>query len=269
MGIAAKVKKERADKILVAGGLAESRHRAQALIMAGRVFSGGKRVEKAGQLIPVDRDISLKERIPYVSRGGLKLKEALTAFRVPAKGRIAADLGASTGGFTDCLLQEGASKVYAVDVDTRQLDIHLREDPRVVLIAKNARYLEKSDFQDSLDVVVIDVSFISVLKVLPAVKDFIGKARLIALIKPQFEAGKGRVGKRGVIRDPALHEEVLGRILREARRMSFMPRGVMRPSTLGQKGNQEFFVHWVLGDWLVSPGSIDNLIKEAVWDEHD
>ncbi|MBN1222621.1 MAG: TlyA family RNA methyltransferase [Candidatus Aminicenantes bacterium] len=261
--------KDRADKILVTKGFAESRHKAQALIMAGLVFSGGERVAKAGQLIQVDREIFLKERMPYVSRGGLKLKEALTAFQIPMKGKIAADLGASTGGFTDCLLKEGAEKVYAVDVDTRQLDVHLRQDARVVLIEKNARYIEKNDFKDSLDVVVIDLAFISVLKVLPAVKEIIGKGRLIALIKPQFEVGKGRVGRKGIIKDRAMHEEVLKRIVREARIISFAPLGIMKPSVLGQKGNQEFFIHWIPGEEPLDSIRVAHLIKEAVWDEHD
>ena len=260
-------KKERADKLVVSRGYAESRHKAQALIMAGLVYSGGIRVEKAGQLVPSDRELSLKERAPYVSRGGLKLKEALDAFQISVEGKVAADLGASTGGFSDCLLQEGAKKVYAIDVDTRQIDSHLRNDPRVILIEKNARYLEKTDFQDVLDVVVMDLSFISVLKVLPAVKTIIGNGTLLALIKPQFEVGKGKVGKKGIVRDPAQHEEVLERITREAGVLSFAFLGVLKTSVLGQKGNQEFFVRWSLENGPVNPVPAENLIKEAVWDD--
>ena len=259
--------KERADTLVVSRGYAESRHKAQALIMAGLVFSGETRIEKAGQLVPVDQELSLKERIPYVSRGGLKLKEALDTFKISVKVKVAADLGVSTGGFTDCLLQEGAKKVYAVDVDTRQIDSRLRRDPRVVLIEKNARYLENTDFQDVLDVVVLDLSFISVIKVLPAVKAITGKGTVLALIKPQFEVGKGKVGKKGIVRNPAQHEEVLERIVREAEAQSFSFHGVMRTSVLGQKGNQEFFVRWSLEQR--SPDSVcaAKLIKEAVWDE--
>ena len=264
-----KTLKERADKILVIKGLAESQHRAQALIMAGLVFSEGVCVAKAGQLLPVDREIFLKERMPYVSRGGLKLKEALAGFRISPEGKTAADLGASTGGFTDCLLQEGARKVFAVDVDPRQLDVHLRQDPRVVPVKKNARYLGRDDFPDPLDVVVMDLSFISVLKVLPAVKEFIGGGCLLALIKPQFEAGKGQVGRGGIVRNPALHEEVLVRVVREAQVLSFAAMGIMKPSVLGQKGNQEFFIHWLLGAEPLSSSRVSHLIKEAVWDEHD
>ena len=261
------IKKERADKLVVSQGYAESRHKAQALIMAGLVYSGGTRVEKAGQLVPLDRDLSLKERIPYVSRGGLKLKEALDSFRVSVEDKIAADIGASTGGFTDCLLQEGAKKIYAIDVDTRQIDSRLRNDPRVVLIEKNARYLEKRDFQDVLDLVVLDLSFISVLKVLPALKEIIGTGTLLVLIKPQFEVGKGKVGKKGIVRDPMQHAEVLERITREAEAQSFFMLGVMKTSVLGQKGNQEFFIRWSQEKGSLDPAHTVNLIKEAVWDD--
>jgi 23S rRNA (cytidine1920-2'-O)/16S rRNA (cytidine1409-2'-O)-methyltransferase len=202
-----------------------------------------------------------------VSRGGLKLKEALDAFQISTEGKIAADLGASTGGFTDCLLQEGAKKVYAVDVDTRQLDIHLRNDPRVFLIEKNARYLDKTDFQDELDMVVLDLSFISVLKVLPAVKEIVGNGTLLTLIKPQFEVGKGKVGKKGIVRDPVQHQEVLERIVRDAEVQSFSFRGVLKTSVLGQKGNQEFFVHWSPENEALDITYTGNLIKEVVWDD--
>jgi 23S rRNA (cytidine1920-2'-O)/16S rRNA (cytidine1409-2'-O)-methyltransferase len=259
--------KERADKLVVSRGYAKSCHKAQALIMAGLVYSRGTRVEKAGQLLSLDGELSLKERIPYVSRGGLKLKEALDTFKISVASKVAVDLGASTGGFTDCLLQEGAKKVYAIDVDTKQIDSHLRNDPRVILIEKNARYLEKSDFQDVMDVVVLDLSFISVLKVLPALKMIIGIGTLLALIKPQFEVEKGKVGKKGIVRDPAQHEEVLERITGEAGAMSFSTLAIMKTSVLGRKGNQEFFVHWSLENGPSEPAHTVNLIKEAVWDE--
>jgi len=259
--------KQRADVLVVSQGLVESRHKARALIMAGLVYSGNTRIAKAGQLVPGNCKLTLKDRAPYVSRGGLKLKGALDAFGISVDGRIAADLGVSTGGFTDCLLKEGAKKVYAVDVDTRQIDVHLRNDPRVVLIEKNARYLERKDFQDALDVVVLDLSFISVLKILPALKAVIGSGTLLALIKPQFEVGKGKVGKKGIVRDPAQHEEVLERIVREAGALSFSFLGVVKASVLGQKGNQEFFVRWSLGNGLSESVHVVNLIKEAVWDE--
>jgi len=261
--------KERADKLVVIRGLAESRQKAQALIMAGLVFSEGKRIEKPGQRMGADQEISLKGKIPFVSRGGLKLEEALRSFKIPVEGQIAADLGASTGGFTDCLLQKGAKKVYAVDVDVKQLDWRLREDPRVVPIEKNARYLKKDDFADSPDIVTMDLSFISVLKVLPAIKEFIGNGALLSLIKPQFEVGKHQVGKRGVVRDKTLHEDVLEKIIREATELKFFPVGLIKSSFRGQRGNREFFILWTLGKKSLNSKEIQRLIKEAVWDEEN
>lgn len=262
-------KKESVDKVVVNRGLAESRHKARALIMAGLVFSGGQRIAKSGQKIGIDDEIYIKERMPYVSRGGLKLKEALEAFKITAEDKIAADLGASTGGFTDCLLQEGARRVYAVDVETNQLDWHLREDPRLILIKKNARYLKKCDFQDELAIVTMDLSFISVLKVMPAVKEFLGSGSLLSLLKPQFEVGKGEVGKGGIVRDPFLHQRVLGKIAWKAARLGFKLRGLIKTSVRGQKGNQEFFACWSLAERSLNPNRIQRLIKEVVWDEKD
>jgi 23S rRNA (cytidine1920-2'-O)/16S rRNA (cytidine1409-2'-O)-methyltransferase len=205
--------------------------------------------------------------MPYVSRGGLKLKEALEAFQIPVQGKVTADLGASTGGFIDCLLQKGAKRIYAVDVDIRQIDWRLREDPRVICIHKNARYLKKDDFGDALDIVTTDLSFISVLKVLPAVKEFLGGGRLLSLIKPQFEVEKGQVGKKGVVRNPALHEDVLDRIIEEAHKMGFALRGLIKSSHRGQKGNREFFIFWSLEEESLGQGEVQRLIKEAVWNE--
>jgi 23S rRNA (cytidine1920-2'-O)/16S rRNA (cytidine1409-2'-O)-methyltransferase len=259
--------KERADKIVVDRGLAESRQKAQALIMAGRVFSGGERIDKPGQKLNSEQEITLTEKIPFVGRGGIKLAEALDTLGISMAGKVAADLGSSTGGFTDCLLQRGARKVYAVDVDTRQLDCRLREDPRVVMIDKNARYLMKEDFSDSLDVIAVDLSFISVLKVLPAIKNFIGAGLLVALIKPQFEVGKGQVGKKGVVRDPRLHEEVLAKMVHEAKNFGFHALGLVRSPIVGQKGNREFFVLWSTQQPGLAPDRILTLVKEAVWNE--
>jgi 23S rRNA (cytidine1920-2'-O)/16S rRNA (cytidine1409-2'-O)-methyltransferase len=258
--------KERADKIVVDRGLAKSRHKAQALILAGLVYSEKGRVEKPGQLVPAGTEIFLKETMPYVSRGGLKLIEALEFFAIAPEDKVAADLGCSTGGFTDCLLKEGAKKVYAVDVDTRQIDVNLREDPRVVLIKKNARYLERDDFPDPLDLITMDLSFISVLKVLPAIKKIIGNGELIALIKPQFEVGKGQVGKGGIVRNPDLHAEVLQGILQQVGRMGFLVQGLMKTSVRGQKGNREFFVRLSLFKDSLTHAQAQKLIKEAVWD---
>jgi 23S rRNA (cytidine1920-2'-O)/16S rRNA (cytidine1409-2'-O)-methyltransferase len=261
-----KTMKDRADKILVDRGLAESRHKAQALILAGLVYSKNGRVEKPGHLVPVDTEVFLRETMPYVSRGGLKLKEALEFFAVAPKGLIAADLGCSTGGFSDCLLKEGAKRVYAVDVDTRQIDVNLREDPRVVLIEKNARYLEQKDFPEPLDLITMDLSFISILKVLPAVRNILKDGDFIVLIKPQFEVGKGLVGKGGIVRDPHLHAEVLERILEEARGMGYLVQGLMKTSVRGQKGNREFFVHWSLVKDSLTRAQVQKSIKEIVWD---
>jgi len=261
--------KERADLILTRRGLAETRQKAQALIMAGLVFSGEQRVEKPGQMLDADSDLVLHGRMAFVSRGGMKLQEALAHFRIDPSGRAAADLGSSTGGFTDCLIQNGAARVYAVDVDTRQIDWRLRKDPRVVLIQKNARYLEKADFPEAIDIVTMDLAFISVLKVLPAVGFFAPRASVLALVKPQFEADRRKVGKRGVIRSPEVHEEVLNRVLAEAVGSGFMAEGVFKPSVRGQKGNQEFFVLWTRDGDSNSQDRFKTFIKEAVWDEKD
>jgi 23S rRNA (cytidine1920-2'-O)/16S rRNA (cytidine1409-2'-O)-methyltransferase len=259
--------KERADKMLVTQGLAGSRHRAQALIMAGDVYTGELRVEKPGQLLDAGKRLRLKQRLPYVSRGGLKLEAALQRFGIQVQGRIGLDLGASTGGFTDCLLQNGAARVYAVDVDPRQLDWKLMNDPRVTAIKKNARYLSAGDLPGPVDLAVMDLSFISVLKVLPALSGLIGGGKVIALIKPQFEVGKGRVGKKGVIRDSSLHIEVLTRVTAEAGLMGFGLGGALRSPVSGQKGNREFLVLWELGPSSLTPLQRDSQIKEAVWDE--
>ena len=261
--------KERADKIVVDRGLAESYKKAQALIMAGRVFSDGERIDKPGQKVNSNQEIIIKEQIPYVSRGGYKLSEALDRFGILVSGKIAADLGSSTGGFTDCFLQQGAQKVYAVDVDTRQLDWRLRQDSRVVLIEKNARYLDKDDFSDPLDIISADLSFISVLKVLPAIKGFIGDGVLVALIKPQFEVGKGQVGKKGVVHDPSLHEKVLVEMIEEAEEVGFYAVGLAKSPIRGQKGNREFFLLWSIQGPALMPDRMKILIKEAVWNEQD
>jgi len=264
-----RTRKERADKLLFNRGLAESRQKAQALILAGNVFFRDKRIEKAGQMIDVDQEIFLKSNLLYVSRGGLKLEEALKVFQVSVKDKTAADLGASTGGFTDCLLKNGAKKVYAVDVNTRQLDWNLRKDPRVFLIERNARYLNRYDFPETLDIVTSDLSFISVIKVLPAVKGILGEGKLISLIKPQFEVRKNQVGKRGIVRNPSLHEEVLMRIIEEAEKMGFYFEKVFKCSVRGQKGNQEFFIIFSLNGQTLPHAERQRLIKEAVWNEKD
>jgi 23S rRNA (cytidine1920-2'-O)/16S rRNA (cytidine1409-2'-O)-methyltransferase len=235
--------------------------------MAGRVYSGSTRIEKPGQKLNSEVVIELKEKMPFVGRGGVKLTEILDTFGVSVEEKVAADLGSSTGGFTDCLLQKGARKVFAVDVDTRQLDLRLREDTRVVLIEKNARYLEKNDFGESLDIITVDLSFISVIKVLPAIKNIIGNGKLVALIKPQFEVGKGQVGKKGVVREPRHHEEVLCRMIDEAEKLGFHTHGLAPSPIKGQKGNREFFILWTTQESALEPERIGILVKEAVWNE--
>jgi 23S rRNA (cytidine1920-2'-O)/16S rRNA (cytidine1409-2'-O)-methyltransferase len=263
------VKKERADRLVFGRGLAESREKAQALIMAGLVSAGGRRVEKPGEFLDAAVPLSVEKGIPYAGRGGLKLAEALEAFALRVEGRVAADLGASTGGFTDCLLQRGVRAVYAVDVSTDQLDWRLRHDPRVRPLEKNARYLEAEDFPERPDLVTIDLSFISVLKVLPAVRQFLTGGDVICLLKPQFEVGRGQVGKRGVVRNPVQHAEVLAGLLEKAQELGFGVRGLHGCRVRGQKGNREFFVHWTPAGPFLPSEKVRELVREVVYGEKD
>jgi len=263
------IKKDRADRVVLSRGLAESREKARALIMAGCVRADGRRVEKPGELLDAGATLSVERGIPFVSRGGLKLSEALDAFGIGVSGRVAADLGASTGGFTDCLLQRGARLVYAVDVSTRQLDWRLRQNPRVVPIEKNARYLRAADFPEHPQLVTMDLSFISVLKVLPAIRQFMADGVVLGLLKPQFEVGKGQVGKRGVVRNPVQHVEVLDKLLSTAHELGFGTRGLHGCRVRGQKGNREFFVHWTLTGPSLSPEKTRELVREVVYGKND
>ena len=241
-----KIEKERIDQILVARELTESRARAQALIMAGKVFVGEVRVDKPGTRVAVDADICLKGRDhPWVSRGGIKLDHGLTHFDISAEGKTCLDVGASTGGFTDVLLSKGAAKVFAVDVGHGQFDWKLRNDERVVLLERtNARHLSASHIPDPLDLIVCDASFIGLETVLPASLALAAPgARLIALIKPQFEVGKGRVGKGGVVRDPALHIEVCQQIAGWLDGLEdWTVLGVSESPITGPEGNVEFLI---------------------------
>ena len=238
--------RQRADQALVERGLVESRSKAQALIMAGQVFSGERRVEKAGDLIAEDQGLELRgQDHPWVSRGGLKLAAALERFAISAQGLVCLDVGASTGGFTDVLLAAGAAKVYAVDVGHGQLAWRLRQDPRVVVLERsNARHLTSGQIPEPIDLVVCDASFIGLRTILPAPMALATpEARLVALIKPQFEVGKGRVGKGGVVRDPALHEEVCETIrawLEEE--MGWNVLGLTESPITGPQGNKEFLI---------------------------
>jgi len=259
--------KERADKLLAGRGLAPSREKAQALIMAGAVTSAGRPVRKPGELVDPDAPLEVAAPLPFVGRGGLKLEEALERFAIDVRGLVALDIGASTGGFVDCLLKRGAAKVYAVDVDTKQLDWNLSKDPRVVPIERNARALAADDLPESPDIVTMDVSFISVLKILPALKVVPGDWTLVSLVKPQFEAGPKDVGRKGIVRDAAVHVEVLARVVAGAREAGFGPKGIIRCSTHGQKGNVEFFVWWDKGAADMNADLVPAWIKEAV--SHD
>jgi 23S rRNA (cytidine1920-2'-O)/16S rRNA (cytidine1409-2'-O)-methyltransferase len=254
--------KERADKLLAGRGLAPSREKAQALIMAGLVTAGGRPVVKPGELVDAETPLEVARPLPFVSRGGLKLEEALDRFGIDVRGRVALDIGASTGGFVDCLLKHGASKVYAVDVDTKQLDWGLSKNARVVAIEKNARALAPEDVPETPDIVTMDVSFISVLKILPALRAIAGEWMLVSLVKPQFEAGP-----RDIVRDAAVHAEVLTRVVAGARELGFGPAGLIRCSTRGQKGNVEFFVWWIKGSPELNADSLPVWIKEAATHE--
>jgi 23S rRNA (cytidine1920-2'-O)/16S rRNA (cytidine1409-2'-O)-methyltransferase len=240
------VPKQRADLLLVALGLAESRAKAQALILAGKVFTDAKRVEKAGDLLPDGVPIEVRgQDHPWVSRGGLKLAHALTHFGLNPEGRICIDLGASTGGFTDVLLQHGAARVYAVDVGHGQLAWKLRQDPRVQVLEKtNARYLDASMIPEPIGALVCDASFIGLRTILPAPLTLCAPgAFAVALIKPQFEAGPGQVGKGGVVRDPALHHSICAMITDWwAGLAGWQVLGITESPITGPEGNKEFLI---------------------------
>ncbi|MBX6395157.1 MAG: TlyA family RNA methyltransferase [Alicyclobacillaceae bacterium] len=239
--------KERADVLLVEKGYCVSRERAKAAIMAGRVFVGGKKIEKAGTLVSRDDPIEVRgEDHPYVSRGGLKLEKALRVFEVSARDRVVVDIGASTGGFTDCLLQHGARLVYAVDVGYGQLAWKLRQDPRVVPIERmNARHLRRTDLNGpDPEQAVMDVSFISIRLILPVLRGLLPVGGdVITLIKPQFEAGREGVGRKGIVRDPATHVRVLQEVLEAAERDGFAVKGLTFSPVKGGSGNIEFLAH--------------------------
>jgi len=249
-----KAVKNRLDILLVEKGLCESRQRAQALIMAGQVFVNSIMVDKPGTKILENAHIQINSPdFPYVSRGALKLENALKYLEIDIHNDVCLDVGASTGGFTDCLLQFGAAKVYAVDVGYGQLAWKLRQDPRVVSMERtNIRYLSKDLITDRIDLSTIDTSFISLKIVVPAVLGFLSDhARILALIKPQFEVGKGRVGKGGVVRDPQMHDEVIEDLSLFFKEMNLEIEAVIPSPILGPKGNKEFIISLICGDNLV------------------
>lgn len=240
------IKKERLDKILLDRGLTQSRERARALIMAGQVVVGDHVADKAGQMVPFEAEIRLKgEDMPFVSRGGLKLEKALEEFGIDVNGLVVMDVGASTGGFTDCLLQRGARYVIAVDVGYGQLAWKLRSDDRVLNLEKtNIRYLEPEKLPEVPDMAVIDASFISLEKVLPNTLRLLKEeGGVVALIKPQFEVGRGEVGKGGVVRDPDKHKAVIAAVRAFAEGLRLEVLGVTESPVLGPKGNREFLIY--------------------------
>ncbi|MGH7800321.1 MAG: TlyA family RNA methyltransferase [Thermodesulfobacteriota bacterium] len=247
--------KERIDLLLVKKGLAPTRTRARTLIMAGVVFVDSTRVDKAGTIVKEDVEILVKDStLGYVSRGGIKLEAALKEFKIDVRDKIVLDIGASTGGFTDCLLKHGAKKVYAVDVGYGQLDWKLRQDPRVVVMERiNARYLKPEDIGELVDISTIDISFISLTKVIPPVSKILKpNGILIALIKPQFEVGKGEVGKGGIVRDENKHREVINKIIPFLEGLNFKILGVIPSPILGADGNKEFLVAGIFHPALAS-----------------
>ena len=239
--------KVRLDKLLLAKNLAPSRHKAQALIGAGQVLVNNKLADKAGAMVEDSCTLEVKEQCPYVSRGGYKLEAGLKFFNIKPTGFICLDVGASTGGFSDCLLQHGALKIYSVDVGYGQFAWKLRQDPRIIVMERtNARYLTTEAFAEPIDFAVIDASFISLkLLIPPLLPLFQGNTSILALIKPQFEVGRGKVGKGGVVRDPALHQEVIDEIGAFSETLGLESMGTTPSPILGPKGNKEFLIHLV------------------------
>lgn len=268
--------KERLDVLLVKKGLAPSREKAKAVIMAGSVYVDGQKEDKAGSVFD-EESAQIEVRghaLPYVSRGGLKLEKALKVFPITLTDKICMDIGASTGGFTDCMLQNGAAKVYSVDVGYGQLDWKLRQDDRVVCMEKtNFRYMTPEDIPDVLDFASVDVSFISLDKILtPAYALLKEQGEMVALIKPQFEAGREKVGKKGVVRDPKVHEEVISRIVRHADEVSFEVLDLSYSPIRGPEGNIEYLIHLRKNPertvYLDIPAVFEKKIKEIVEEAH-
>ena len=242
-----KKRKERLDKLVMERGLASSRQKAKGLIMAGSVWAGGRKVSKVGAEFPIDVKVEVKESPlrRYVSRGGVKLEAAIKEFGLTVQGKVCLDVGASKGGFTDCLLKNGAQKVYALDVGYGQLDWKLRNDPRVVNIEKtNIRYFNGKEIESLVDLATIDVSFISLDKVLPKVKELIGKrGEIVSLIKPQFEAGREKVRRGGVVKDRKVHQEVIDKIKLLAQGLGLEVKGLITSPIKGPAGNIEYFIY--------------------------
>ncbi|MEY8381922.1 TlyA family RNA methyltransferase [Christensenellaceae bacterium 44-20] len=253
------MEKERLDILIVKKGLAPSREKAKALVLSGQVLAGGRVASKVGETFPCDTEISIKgNTCPYVSRGGLKLEKAMAEFGISLKEKTCMDIGASTGGFTDCMLQNGAARVYAVDVGYGQLDWALRNNEKVVVMERtNARYLAQEDVPEQPDFASVDVSFISLRLILPALERL--KVReVVTLIKPQFEAGRENVGKKGVVRDPAVHLEVIAGVLDFANEIGYAVQHLSYSPIKGPNGNIEYLAHYLLGAEaaLVEPNAV-------------
>ena len=264
--------KKRLDQLVLENGLAPSREQAKALIMAGSIFVNGQREDKAGSLFTEDAEVVLAGKsLPYVSRGGLKLEKALQVFPIELSGKVCIDIGASTGGFTDCMLQNGAMKVYSVDVGYGQLAFKLRQDPRVICMEKtNIRFVTPEDIGEPADFASVDVSFISLrLVFLPMAALLRDGGEAVCLIKPQFEAGREKVGKKGVVRDPAVHEEVIRAVMEEAAQSGFQILGLDFSPIKGPEGNIEYLLHLRKdrdrshGGELPSPGSVRCLVERS------
>ena len=258
--------KKRLDVLLTERGLQESRQRAQAVIMSGEVFVNGQRVDKPGTAVAEDAQIEIRGgTLAYVSRGGLKLEKAMAAFPIDLHGAVCADIGASTGGFTDCMLQNGAEKVYAVDVGYGQLAWKLRSDPRVVCLERtNARYLTHEQVPDELDFASVDVSFISLKLILPPLNGLLKDGGHAAcLVKPQFEAGREKVGKKGVVRDPDVHLEVLEHFLDHAKDSGFTVLGLTYSPIRGPEGNIEYLGYLEKGPWQERTFDLKALVDES------
>lgn len=256
--------KQRADKVLVERGLADSRTRAQALILAGQVLIREQRVDKPGQLIDPNAEIRIKgETLRYASRGGLKLEAALREFNINPQGKNCIDVGASTGGFTDCLLQHGAERVWAIDVGHNQIVWELRQDPRVVVLeGQNARQLDPEQFPCRFDLATVDVAFISLTKVFPALAPCLKtEADCVALIKPQFEVGKGQVGRGGIVTDRTQHRRVIVEIKQAALESGLYPVGLIESPIRGAEGNREFLMHLKLAS---AEGSTTVLTEDRI-----
>ena len=261
------MKKERLDVLLVNNGLAASRDKAKRTIMAGLVFINGNREDKPGSTFPQDVEITVKgEECPYVSRGGFKIEKAMELYSIDLNDKVCMDIGASTGGFTDCMLQNGAKKVYAIDVGYGQLDYKLRTDERVVNLEKtNVRYLDLNLIAEKIDFISIDVSFISLSLIFPVAKEVLKEdGKIICLVKPQFEAGRDQVGKNGIIRDKAVHAQVIEKVLIYAEENGLYPSGVTYSPVKGAKGNIEYLMYLS----KVDTGAIID-INEIVLSSHE